>query len=139
MQDIVSPIFEVNEIEFAISGTCLESQVDDRLDQVLLNLYQNATDALKENRSISRKKIILILEEEKNKMVRIAVLDNGGGIDEETLSKIFFPYFSTKSKNGSGLGLYMSKDIVETHIGGTLSAKNHENGACFEMIVPELS
>ena len=139
IQNIGSPIFEANEIEFSISGRCLECKVDDRLDQVLLNLYQNATDALKENRSISRKKIILILEEEKNKMVRIAVLDNGGGIDEETLSKIFFPYFSTKSKNGSGLGLYMSKDIVETHIGGTLSAKNHENGACFEMIVPELS
>jgi len=64
--------------------------------------------------------------------VKIEICDNGGGVDEALLTTIFEPYFSTKgAKSGTGLGLYMSKTIVEEHLNGRLSVYNNEEGACF--------
>ncbi len=66
------------------------------------------------------------------------VSDNAGGVPEEIMSNIFNPYFSTKeAKNSTGLGLYMSKMIIEEHCGGTLSVLNHEQGALLRVTLPK--
>jgi signal transduction histidine kinase len=73
-----------------------------------------------------------------NDKVIISVQDNGKGIDKEILSRLF-EKFATKSETGTGLGLYISKKIVEKH-GGTIRGynnnKNEEKGATFEFSIP---
>ncbi len=94
--------------------------------QVVLNILQNAHDNFKEKNI--KDPYILIKTEGKV----LSIFDNGGGIPQDILDKVFDPYFSTKkNKNGTGLGLYMSKTIVEEHHNGILMAKNVNNGVCF--------
>jgi signal transduction histidine kinase len=91
--------------------------------QVFLNILKNAKEALVENRKSERKITNRVYETEESIIVEIC--NNGGKIKEEIISRIFDPYFSTKSeKNGTGLGLYMSKTIVEKHLKGRLWVEN---------------
>jgi len=98
--------------------------------QVVLNILKNAHDNFIEKK-IKTPKIYLSCEDVENGVL-IKIRDNGGGIPEDILEKIFDPYFSTKNeKNGTGLGLYMSKTMVEEHHDGILSAVNEGDGVCF--------
>ncbi|MEA2111613.1 MAG: ATP-binding protein [Campylobacterota bacterium] len=102
--------------------------------QVLINLIGNAIDAF-DDKQVSKQIIIRSFLREET--ATITVSDNAGGIQEESIDAIFEPYFSTKeTKNGTGLGLYMSKLIVEEHCQGSLSATNSENGAIFTLTLP---
>ncbi|CAA6811672.1 MAG: Unknown protein [uncultured Sulfurovum sp.] len=99
--------------------------------QVLINVLNNAKDALLEKHTNKEKVIYLSTLQEEKKII-ISIQDNAGGIDEKIINKIFEPYFSTKSeKKGTGLGLYMSKKIIEEHMGGRLFATNSLDGAKF--------
>ena len=105
------------------------------LIQVFLNILGNAKDAF-DDKNIKDKQII-ITAISKNKNIHVSIEDNAGGIKEELLEKIFEPYFSTKmKKNGTGLGLYMSKIIVKEHLHGTLKASNTDHGATFTINIP---
>ncbi len=99
---------------------------DSEVMQVILNILKNAQDNFKE-KDVKDPYIKITTENSK-----ISICDNGGGIPEEIKDRIFEPYFSTKDeKNGTGLGLYMSKTIIEEHHHGRLIAKNMDNGVCF--------
>ncbi len=111
--------FEIRGDDFCITGYKHEFQ------QAILNLVNNAADAVE--RTGKRGKIEIVLE---NDTVRI--IDNGGGIDEAIIDRIFEPYFTTKSQgSGTGIGLYMSKVIIEKNMGGRLDVQNGEEGAVF--------
>ncbi len=106
------------------------------LKQVLLNLIYNAVDALKEAKV---QEPLIKLEVKYNESVNISVRDNAGGIDKRIIHKIFEPYFTTKYKaRGTGLGLYMSKMIVEKRLHGRISARNTSRGASFWVELPIL-
>ncbi len=105
------------------------------LMQVFINIINNAKDALIDNQ-IENKKII-ITEDMIDNMIVIKISDNAKGIPENILLKIFEPYFTTKKEqNGTGLGLYMSKVIVQKHLNGTIKAYNENDGAVFEIKLP---
>ncbi|MBV5320773.1 MAG: PAS domain S-box protein [Sulfuricurvum sp.] len=103
------------------------------LMQVFVNVINNARDSLVLNNIDYG--VIEIRTYDDEQYVNTEICDNGGGIDESILPKIFDPYFSTKDeKTGTGLGLYMSKMIVEEHLHGIIEASNNNNnGACFKI------
>ncbi|PHR55883.1 MAG: histidine kinase [Arcobacter sp.] len=98
--------------------------------QVLLNIIHNSADVLIE-RKIENASIYITIEKNRLGKQTIIIEDNAGGIDEDILSKIFDPYFSTKDKNGTGLGLYMSQMILQEHCRASINVRNTNRGACF--------
>jgi len=105
------------------------------LIQVILNILNNAIDAY-ENIDIEGKFIDIHIEDKGEKLT-ITLIDNAGGIDQEHIKKIFEPYFSTKGKNGTGLGLYMSKMIIEKQFNGTLTVSSSDGETSFTVVIPK--
>ncbi len=104
--------------------------------QVLLNILNNAKDVLID-RDIETKKIRIDAWTE-NSNILISIEDNGGGIDPKIMEKIFDPYFTTKEEGkGTGLGLYMSKMIMQRSMNGQLHVTNTPAGAKFFIVIPE--
>ncbi len=105
------------------------------VNQVILNLMKNAEDAILENLIENGSIHIKTYVEDLNVVVEI--MDNAGGINKQIMDKIFDPYFSTKKeKEGTGLGLYMSKIIINDHCNGKLSVFNTDLGASFKIEIP---
>jgi len=103
--------------------------------QVFVNIINNAKDALLENHT--KDPLIQVDVYEDANHIMIDISDNGSGIPEDIIKHIFDPYFTTKNdKNGTGLGLYMSKTIIENHLQGKLKVSNKNAGACFTIRLP---
>jgi len=117
------------EIESAITIKTYKNE----LLQSIINIIKNSIDAFHE-KDIEEKEISVKAERKKSH-ISITIKDNAGGIDKETLSKVFEPYFSTKSKNGTGLGLYMCHTIITQHLKGqiTMSSQNNETITLLEL------
>lgn len=125
---IIKASFINNKIEIIENYECIDKieMYENEMMQVILNILTNAQEHFIDKKIKSPKIIITT----KNRV--LSILDNGGGIPEDIIDSIFEPYFSTKSeKNGTGLGLYMSKTIVEKHHNGCLNVENKDGGACF--------
>jgi C4-dicarboxylate-specific signal transduction histidine kinase len=102
--------------------------------QVLLNILSNAKDVLVE-RNVAEPHINISISRSDGRSV-VTITDNGGGISPEVIPRIFDPYFTTKEKmQGTGIGLYMSKIIIEQNMGGSLTARNTEDGVAFRIEV----
>ena len=96
--------------------------------QVILNIINNSKDALLSNKI---KNPILHID---IRNCHIRIIDNGGGIPQDIINRIFEPYFTTKEQGkGTGIGLYMSKMIIEDNMHGKLSVENSKNGAIFNI------
>ena len=123
----------------------LEINIDEKIvlktylneyEQVLLNIINNAKDVLIEKR-VEKPYIKIRAQEEVNHII-LTIEDNGGGVLVEPKGKIFEPYFTTKeNSNGTGIGLYMSKIIIDKNMKGKLRVKNTKEGAKFAIIIPK--
>ena len=109
------------------------------LSQVIVNLLKNSVDAFNKNIISSRKIIIKIdkkIIEEKDYAI-IQITDNAGGISKEVEQRLFEPYFTTKhASSGTGLGLFMSKMIIEQSLNGEIDLMNEKNGSSFIITIP---
>ena len=93
------------------------------INQALLNILSNAKDALKNVDEEDR--YIHISSYKKDNYAIIEIIDNGGGINQDIIKKVFEPYFTTKHKSqGTGLGLYMTHKILTESINGTINIEN---------------
>jgi signal transduction histidine kinase len=109
---------------------------ENELKQVLINIVSNAKDAIVSNKDIEEGLIKIGVEFGKTN-IYISIQDNAGGVPENLIDKIFEPYFTTKFKSqGTGLGLYMSKVIVEKNMKGELHFHNDDDGAVFCIKLP---
>ncbi|MGE0739545.1 ATP-binding protein [Sulfurimonas sp.] len=102
--------------------------------QVILNILNNAIDAHNEVKSPNP--FIAIDTVVEGEYIVVSIADNAGGIVKEHLPRLFEPYFSTKGKNGTGLGLYMSKMIIEKQFGGTIEVQTTSNETTFTIKIP---
>lgn len=129
---IIQPSYEQNDIllnKEIVSKKKFES-FPTEINQVILNILKNSEDILLDKKVVNPEVTIVTYEKEEH--VCLDIKDNGGGIKQKYIKKVFDPYFSTKEqKDGTGLGLYMSKVIIEEHCHGTLTLKNIDNGVCF--------
>ena len=134
--DILNESFKYHNIRFTISGSSniIFYGYKNDFAQVILNIITNAKDAIKTNKL--KNGIILINTKQTQDIITIEIKDNAGGIPKDIINKVFEPYFTTKHKaQGTGIGLYMSKMIIEKNMGGELSVKNDKDGAVFSIIL----
>ena len=104
--------------------------------QVLINIISNAKDVLIQRKIKNPYIKISIFEENEN--IVTTVEDNAGGIKVNPIEKIFDPFFTYEKVGGSGIGLFMSKLIIEKNMSGKLSVKNSSEGAFFKIIIPKI-
>lgn len=116
--------------------------------QVLMNLFSNSKDILKEGDDLNKYIEVVVHVDEEKREGKITVIDNGGGIEKEIMDRMFEPYFTTKHQSsGTGIGLYMSKEIIEKQMRGSIWAQNishkflndekiYEKCACINIKMP---
>jgi signal transduction histidine kinase len=101
--------------------------------QALLNLFSNAQDAIDDAR---QREGMITVSLKQDKRAILKVCDNGGGIAPEALDRVFDPYYTTKEPGkGTGIGLYMTRTIIEEQFKGEIRGFNSDEGACFEVVL----
>jgi len=138
--EIIGKALEINgiDVKVHVSSSTEIMVYANELTQVMLNILKNSEDVFKERGTEAATISITVREEDGMQVLEIE--DNAGGIPENVLPHIFEPYFSTKQeKNGTGLGLYMSKIITEEHCHGKINAENTPHGAKFTVRLKEVA
>ncbi|OUR72908.1 hypothetical protein A9Q76_02910 [Arcobacter sp. 31_11_sub10_T18] len=123
------------DVEVQCEKELFINSYENEFSQVLFNILNNAKQELIEKQI--HEPIIKVHIQETKKSVLLKISDNALGIDEKIIDKIFEPYFTTKD-SGMGIGLYMSKVIIEEHMNGTLKVENIPNGVLFEISLPKI-
>jgi len=124
----------VELIDKTLDGKTQICSYRNELMQVIMILLNNSRDAVVSNKIKEPKVTIELIHY--NSKIEIEIKDNGGGIDDTIMNRIFEPYFTTKFKSdGTGVGLYMSKMIIEDSIGGELILTNYEDGVLAKLVL----
>ena len=141
IKDVLNDVLEMVEASFKNHNIEIVTNYDQEIEitnypnelfQVIINLMNNAKDAFVEQ---NKDGVVTVNCYIKDDDVFIDIADNAGGIPLENPNKVFEPYFTTKD-SGTGIGLYMSKMIIEKDMDGILSVQNKDNGALFTIQLP---
>lgn len=149
LEKVIKKTLSIMDVSIYNSKTTIDNQVNKNIElytyeneliQVFINIIKNAIDIFEERKIVD--KILTIKSEVVDDFLYIKFIDNGGGINDSIISKVFDPYFTTKHQSrGTGIGLYMSHEIITKHLEGTLSVENIKfptgKGACFIVALPQ--
>jgi two-component system cell cycle sensor histidine kinase/response regulator CckA len=139
-KDLLSHSFDKDvEIQLELAENLWQTKLDDNhLEQVILNLCVNACDAMTESSGgIIKITTANLIQEDDSECVRIGIMDNGIGMNEDVSSRIFEPFFTTKEQGkGTGLGLAMSYGIIEQHGGSMECRSDYDVGSEFVITLP---
>jgi PAS domain S-box-containing protein len=128
---LINASYDFNNIEIVMN--CIDDHIiqgyPNEYSQVILNILCNAKDVLLKRKTVNPKVMITTKVEDGRSVVTIS--DNAGGIPDEIIDKVFEPLFTTKGPQGSGIGLFMSKYIIERSMNGLIKVRNNEVGAEF--------
>ncbi len=147
---LINPVISDHEIKviFDLNDDIYVYNYSNELTQALINILNNACDAINMKLKNNEPRLIKISTEQIEDKIIISIIDNAEGIDSKIINKIFEPYFTTKHKyQGTGLGLYMTHEIIERSMNGSLEVSNdkftYKNqtyyGACFKIILSSKS
>ena len=144
IEDIFNSALNIIEVSIKNKNIKIRKEFDcsdtiqtypNELKQVVLNLIKNAEDALLEHEVENPTIVLKTIKDEK--YIYLIVSDNAGGVPNDIIENIFEPYYTTKEKrDGTGLGLYMSKIIIQDHCKGFLTVENSNIGAVFSIRIP---
>jgi len=142
ISDAINEALLIHNSNLSYLGVSLKKEINNNLklhgdknniSQIILAMIQNSMDKFKQD-NIENQEIIISLKKE-NKKIKLEVSDSAGGIKEEPIESIFDPFVTTsKSVKSSGIGLYMSKKIIEDKFGGKIKVSNTKIGAKFQII-----
>jgi len=134
--NFVKPRLKGSRIDVRVNSIDIEIETYiNELIQVILNILNNAIDEL-----LKLNKESLILEirlEVLQESIKLSIIDNANGIKSDTLESIFEPYYSTKGKNGTGLGLYMSQMIMQKQFNSLIEVQSSKEGSIFTLEIPK--
>jgi PAS domain S-box-containing protein len=143
LEDIINKSISILHSDLTAKGVDINVDIKEHitingqpneLQQVIMNLLSNAKDVFEE-KAIPEPKIDISLSIE-DRYAILVISDNGGGIPENVIDKIFDSYFTTKGEKGTGIGLNLTKMIVEESMNGKINVKNSNNGAVFTIKLP---
>ena len=137
---VVETQFEKNEVKVNISGkSALIINYKNEFEQVIVNILNNANDAalIKKQKQNDFSPMIDINLKILDSKIKITISNNCGEVPNDIIDRIFEPYFTTKFENqGTGVGLYMAKTIIEKNMEGKINVTNIKDGVCFNIILP---
>jgi signal transduction histidine kinase len=143
--NLVDSQFKLNGIKIIKSGDNLTiNNFENELIQVIINILNNSRDELIKKDSNTEKLVFINVSKEKKNLL-LEIKDNAGGIPENIIERIFEPYFTTKYQSqGTGIGLYMSSEIIHKSMNGKINVKNitfdyeekNYTGALFTILIP---
>ena len=135
--NIISSSLKINDIklDIIIQKNTVMTGYKNEYSQVLINIINNAKEILVQ-RKIANPKIKITITENKSDIIT-KIEDNAGGIKITPIEKVFNPFFTYEKVNGSGIGLFMSKLIIENNMNGKLLVSNNKDGALFTIIIPK--
>ena len=137
---IVQTQFEKSGIKLSIIGDNIEiTNYKNELQQVVLNILNNANDAATIKKDANNFKAEVLIEIKKlDKRVEINLSNNCGEVNSEVMNRMFEPYFTTKFEDqGTGIGLYMARTIIEKNMNGIIGVVNIKDGVCFTINLPQ--
>ncbi|NQY94068.1 MAG: PAS domain S-box protein [Campylobacteraceae bacterium] len=103
---------------------------------VTLSVFTNSLEAFKRNKTLNPMIDVSLTIQEKENRILLQIIDNAGGISKQILKNVFDPYFTTKDEKGKGMGLYMAKTVIETHLEGTIDIENDDGMTVVSIFLP---